>query len=190
MTKKIAIIGTHSTGKTTLSYMLAAHYKKQGKNVKIIQEVARSCPYPLNENMTQEACLWIYHEHMKKELEAIQKFDTVICDRSAFDSFIYAETTKCLDFESYYMNYSRNAASEWMLTYDKIIYITPESKNPVDDGVRSVDKSFQISVNEIFHYEVIKLQVNMLDKSKIFVTNSDAILNQEKWNESFKQFIK
>src|SRR6187402_3717402 len=91
MAKLIAITGTHGTGKTTLSFQLAAEYKKLGANVKVIQEVARCCPFPLNEHMTRETALWIYHEHSKKELEACRDHDVVICDRTKFDSFVYAE---------------------------------------------------------------------------------------------------
>src|SRR6188768_4363959 len=87
---KIAIVGTHGTGKSTLSYNLASYYKMKGKTVKIVQEVARSCPFPINEKMTIEAAKWIYLEHSRKELEA-SKNEICIGDRSVFDSFAYAE---------------------------------------------------------------------------------------------------
>ena len=152
--KKTAIIGTHSVGKSTLAYMLAAHYKRKGKSVKIIQEVARSCPYPLNEGMTKEACLWIYHEHVKKELEAIQKFDTIICDRSAIDSFMYAKAQSCFDIRDLNMVYSLKGAEEWMCSYDQIIYVKPGTVKPVADGVRSTDLLFQTTVEQEFSHAV------------------------------------
>ncbi len=150
MAKKICIIGTHGAGKTTLSYILAAHYKKLGKSVKIVQEVARSCPYPLNDGMTRESCLWIYHEQIKKELEALRTFDTVICDRSAIDSFIYAKAQKCFNYEDSFMALSYQAAHTWMYTYEKVIFVNPGNIEPVDDGVRSTDKMFQTRVHDYF----------------------------------------
>lgn len=170
MIKKIAIIGTHSTGKTTLSYILAAEQKKLGKSVKIIQEVARSCPYPLNDAMTTECCLWIYHEHVKKELEAIQKFDTVICDRSALDSFMYAISNKCYDYCDRYTFHCFQGAIEWMDTYDEIIWIRPNSKNPIPDGIRSVDKAFQMIVDREFETHHL-----LLDQEKLTVMTSDDV---------------
>lgn len=172
MIKKIAIIGTHSTGKTTLSYILASEQKKLGKSVKIIQEVARSCPYPLNEGMTRECCLWIYHEHVKKELEAIQKFDTVICDRSAIDSFMYAKVKKCFEFTDLYMHHCYQGAITWMNTYDEIIWVRPNSKNPTPDGIRSTDKEFQMDVDHEF-----KKNQLIFDHMKIKILNIDDVFS-------------
>ena len=42
---KIAVIGSHGTFKTTLIYFLAGVLKAKGRNVGIIPEVARACPY-------------------------------------------------------------------------------------------------------------------------------------------------
>ena len=89
MVKKIAITGTHGAGKTTLCFMMAGYYKKLGYNVNVVQEVARKCPFPINENMSEEAVLWIYHEHVKTELEVSRNHDIVISDRTFYDSFIY-----------------------------------------------------------------------------------------------------
>jgi len=150
MVKKIAIIGTHSAGKTTLSYLLAAKFKKENHNVKIIQEVARSCPYALNEGMSWQACLWIYHEHMRKEIEAMQKFDTIICDRSCIDSFIYAEVKGCFHLDPGEIDHNFAAACKWMESYNKIIYVKPNGMLPVDDGVRSTDVEFQKKVEFMF----------------------------------------
>lgn len=173
MIKKTAIIGTHSAGKTTLSYILAAKEKKLGRSVKIIQEVARSCPYPLNDGMTKEACLWIYHEHVKKELEAIQKFDTIICDRSAMDSFMYAMAQNCFDNSDYYMQLCLEASIKWMKTYDLIIYLKPGKVEPVEDGMRSTEKEFQLRVQNQFERFVVNLEV----KNKIFDITADDVFD-------------
>lgn len=152
MLKKIALIGSHGVGKTTLSYLLASKYKMEGRSVKIVQEVARSCPYPLNDKMSKEACLWIYHEHMKKELEASQKFDMVICDRSCIDSFMYARAQK-VDMDDDISSCYR-AACRWMGTYDKIIFVKSNSCLPKNDGFRSTDVDFQQRVEEEFGFFV------------------------------------
>lgn len=170
MIKKIAIIGSHSTGKTTLSYILAAQQKKIGRSVKIIQEVARSCPYPLNDGMTRESCLWIYLEHVKKELEAMQKFDTIICDRSAIDSFMYAIVKNCFHPLDEYMKHCFAGALEWMNTYDQIIYIEPGKGNPVFDGMRDTNKDFQMKVDQEFRKHLV-----LLDHKKIRYRNADDI---------------
>ena len=167
----ITIIGTHGTGKTTLSYLMASYYKKQGKNVKIIQETARNCPFPLNEKMTIETCLWIYHEHSKKELEAKRNHDIVICDRSSFDSFVYAKNLNlfCDNFDNLY-----NSALHHLKTaYNKVILVKPDIPL-VSDGIRSSDHSFQFEIDLLF--EQLTKNVPL---TRIF--SSDIISESQKW---------
>lgn len=148
---KIAIIGTHGVGKSSLSYMIASYYKKKDKSVKIIQEVARNCPFPLNEKMTKEACLWIFHEQMRKEIEYQSKYDYLICDRSVADSFIYALAQNCYDSADQVLYYAFMQAEMWMSTYDKIIHIVPSKRKISDDGFRSTDREFQKRVHTQFY---------------------------------------
>jgi len=166
---KIAIIGTHGTGKTTLSYNLAAHYKSLGKSVKIVQEVARSCPFPINEKMTIEAAKWIFLEHARKELEA-KKNQVIISDRSVFDSFVYAEYFKLED--ELFFEYS-NLAFQKLNQYDKLIYVRPNLFIQ-DDGVRSKDKEFQSSIDQLFAHKL---------KGKMYheIYSSNIFEKDEKW---------
>jgi thymidylate kinase len=169
MAKLIAITGTHGTGKTTLSFQLAAEYKKLGANVKIIQEVARSCPFPLNADMTVETAHWIYYEHSKKELEACRDHDVVICDRTSFDSFVYAE---CLDLD---INIGlKDCALSHLYDYDLVYFIRPDKEiNP--DNVRSVDPDFQYKIDRLFEHHYYKVPVWQRMSSTIF--NKDTSWN-------------
>ncbi len=163
----IAITGTHGTGKTTLTFQLAATYKALGANVKIVQEVARSCPFPLNDQMTYETALWIYYEHSKKELEACRTHDIVICDRTSFDSFMYAK--------SLYINglsKQREAAFKHLKDYDSLYFVRPDyKKKPINDGIRSIDIDFQKKIDLLF-YE----NINHIDHIPV---NSSQIFNKE-----------
>lgn len=60
---KIAIVGTHGIGKTTLAYQIACEAKKKGKNATVINEIARRCPFPLNDEQTPDGllCLQLLH---------------------------------------------------------------------------------------------------------------------------------
>ncbi len=44
---KIAFIGSHGVGKTTLCYDLAARLKRQDRAVDLVKEAARRCPLPI-----------------------------------------------------------------------------------------------------------------------------------------------
>jgi thymidylate kinase len=163
MSKLIAITGTHGTGKTTLSFILAAEYKKLGANVKIIQEVARSCPFPLNENMTKETALWIFHEHSKKELEAIRNHDIVICDRTSFDSFVYAAHLE-IPMDIYLIEWAHSHLYE----YDTLFYVKPSEKPPLNDGTRSIDLQFQSQIDTEFKRYLSGIDLEKIDSSLIF----------------------
>lgn len=172
---KIAVVGTHGCGKSTLVFKLAAHYKTQGFNVKIIQEVARNCPFPINEKSTIETNLWIYHEHCKQEIEASRDHEVVISDRSAYDSFIYAKFFK-MDVPE-----SLKASAHFKLEYgyDKVIYVRPDMPL-MTDGVRSPDLSFQEGVDELFH----DCFMSMLNQVPVDVMSSDIFSKEERWKLS------
>ena len=67
---KVAFIGTHGVGKTTLCYGLAARLKARDVALEIVHEVARRCPLPINEATTVAAQAWILHTQIGEELVA------------------------------------------------------------------------------------------------------------------------
>ena len=79
---KIAFVGTHGVGKTTLCFDLAAQLKRLDLGVELVKEVARRCPLPINEQTTPDAQAWILHTQMAEELSAAASYEVVICDRS------------------------------------------------------------------------------------------------------------
>ncbi len=67
---KIAFIGSHGVGKTTLCYGLAARLKARDVAVEVVHEVARRCPLPINEETSVAAQSWILHTQIAEELVA------------------------------------------------------------------------------------------------------------------------
>lgn len=164
---KIAITGTHGAGKSTLSYVLASQFKLMGKNVKIIQEVARTCPFPINEGMSKEAAIWIFLEHARKELEAEKKHEIVVCDRTLYDSFVYAKHFKLFELDDPDTQFER-LAYERLKDYDKIFFVEPTLPLLVDN-VRSPDEEFRDSVHAIFEGVIQTLSnVEKIDQKLIF----------------------
>ena len=133
--KKIACIGTHSVGKSTLCYQLASKYKSQGENVYVLQEQVRFSPFPIHGAMVYETAIWTSTSQISKELEAIQKgFSLMVCDRTAFDPFVYA---------GYYKLKGIPEA--------EIYFVRPSDGHvAVEDGVRSVDLEFIHSIDSLF----------------------------------------
>jgi nicotinamide riboside kinase len=136
---KIALIGSHGVGKTTLCFELAARLKRRNVDVEIVREVARRCPLPINQETTVEAQEWILHSQVAAEIEAGVNHDAVLCDRSVLDNYCYlvlaAGTQKIWER---FLDY-------WLRTYDVLIHV-PLWVRPTYDGVRAVDAGFQEQV--------------------------------------------
>lgn len=165
---KIAIIGTHGIGKTTLAYMLAAKAQKKGYSVSVIQEVARMSPFPLNDDFTVDSAQWIITSQINRELNAkASKVNCLICDRSAYDPICYLDAGSHQN-DSY--EKIRLYAEEWLKTYDKILFVIPDGVKLSDDGFRSLDAEFQNKVHEEFQ----KLYINF-NNDRIMQIHSSCI---------------
>jgi thymidylate kinase len=84
---KIALIGSHGVGKTTLCFELAALLKRRNADVELVREVARRCPLPINQDTTLAAQEWILLTQIAWEIEAAATHEVVLCDRSALDNY-------------------------------------------------------------------------------------------------------
>ena len=128
---KIAFIGAHGVGKTTLCYDLAARLKRQDRVVDLVMEVARRSPLPINRDTTVEAQRWILHTQIAEEISAGAAGGIVICDRSVLDNYAYlvhrAGRQPALDA----------LVAEWVRTYHRLFKV-PVLGVPTFDGRRDV----------------------------------------------------
>jgi nicotinamide riboside kinase len=138
---KIAFVGSHGVGKTTLCYGLAARLKARDIACEVVHEVARRCPLPINRNTTAAAQAWILHNQIAEELVAGERYPVVICDRSVLDNYVYlllaAGRQEMLD----------HLVDAWVRTYALLVEV-PIVDEPSPDGIRSSDPSFQREVEE------------------------------------------
>jgi len=93
MVYKIGLLGTHGTGKTTLSHDIAKEFKKRKYTVRVIGEiatVAKERGFFIDQNTTLEAQGWILLRQCAAELEAeIHGYKIAICDRTVYDNNKY-----------------------------------------------------------------------------------------------------
>ena len=137
---KIAFIGSHGVGKTTLCYDLAARLKRQDRSVDLVAEVARSCPLPINRETTLQAQAWILHTQIAREIATAAQCDIVICDRSVLDNYAYLvqQTGRHPAYDA--------LVQEWVGTYDQLFKV-PITAAPSFDGTRDVSHSFQLDID-------------------------------------------
>jgi nicotinamide riboside kinase len=144
---KLAFIGSHGVGKTTLCYGLAARLKARDLAVEVVHEVARRCPLPINEETSVASESWILHAQIAEEIVAQHRYEVVLCDRSVLDNYVYlllaAGPRPGLD----------ELVARWIATYDVLVHV-PVVADPSPDGVRSRDPAFQRAVDRRLEQEL------------------------------------
>ena len=140
---KLALIGTHGVGKTTLAYEICSLLKKADHHVELVTEVARRSPFPVNEATTLEGQLWILHAQIAAELEAGARAPHVICDRAALDNYCYLVN-----------KFGRQPHLEhwlewWMNTYSLLVAVPPLTDGIPPDGFRSENLEFQQRIHDL-----------------------------------------
>ena len=155
---KIAFIGSHGVGKTTLCYDLVSALKRHGLNADMVKEVARRCPLPINEETTLDAQAWILHTQIAEEIASSAMFEAVICDRSVLDNYAYLVT-----------RVGRKPALDalvvaWSAGYDALFKV-PVVAAPTFDGKRAVSVAFQLEIDATIDrlVEAFGITVHRLD---------------------------
>jgi thymidylate kinase len=152
---KVAFVGTHGVGKTTLCYDLAAQLKRLDLGVELVKEVARRCPLPINEKTTPDAQAWILHTQMAEELAAAAIYEVVICDRSVLDNYAYlvARIGRKPEFDA--------LVRSWIGSYN-FLFKVPVLDAPSFDGTRAVSQNFQVEIDEIIDELLSSFGVDLL----------------------------
>jgi nicotinamide riboside kinase len=139
---KIAFIGTHGVGKTTLCFELAAALKRLDLSVDLVKEVARGCPLPINRETTDAAQNWILHTQVAQEIELTAAFDAIVCDRAVIDNYAYMVQAagRRPEIEPFIRH--------WMATYDLLVKV-PVIAAPTFDGTRDTSVDFQTAIDRL-----------------------------------------
>jgi thymidylate kinase len=139
---KLAFIGTHGVGKTTLCYDLAAALKRQSVNVDMVKEVARLSPLPINRKTSLDAQTWILTTQVAEEIRSAAHHEVVVCDRSVLDNYAY------LSFACGRQRAIERFVDYWMKSYT-LLFKVPISGQAAADGVRDTDEFFMRQIDQL-----------------------------------------
>jgi len=153
---KVAFIGSHGVGKTTLCYGLAARLKARDVSLEVVGEIARRCPLPINRGTTLAAQSWILHTQIAEELIAEERHRVVICDRSVLDNYIY------LLLAAGHQPPLESLIAAWLETYDLLVHV-PIIQSLDPDGFRSTDPAFQELVEDRLVAEIDRCELEVFD---------------------------
>lgn len=165
---KIGITGSTCSGKTTFINYLMFTMEGIRDKVEIINERAMECPYPLNDKGGFRTQWWIQSQQILKELEAKNRSEIVITDRTVFDSIPYLQIAPYTNEE---LDFVVKTAQNWnrFYPYDYVFYFAPIVRLALSDGAHK----FQMNIDEklrrilsynIYHDKIIYIPYN---KNKI-----------------------
>lgn len=169
---KIALIGTHGVGKTTLAFDICSLLKKAGHNVELVTELARHSPFPVNEATTLEGQLWILHAQIAAELVAAHRAPHVICDRAVIDNYCYL-MNKCGPRPSL-----EPWLEAWTNTYDLLAGVPLPDTPPPPDGFRAEDRSFQERIDRLLREVLSRPPFERFGERILWLSN-----DRERWAE-------
>ena len=179
---KIAFIGTHGVGKTTLCYDLAAALKRRGLDADIVKEVARLSPLPINRKTSLEAQTWILMTQIAEEIRSASQNRIVVCDRSVLDNYAYM-VLACGRQRSI-----ERFVDYWMRTYD-LLFKVPIVGQASPDGVRDTDEFFMRAIDDQVESLLVEKEITCqrlpADRDAWIDVVKDLVLRQPQVAEKF-----
>jgi thymidylate kinase len=162
---KIALAGSHGTGKTTLAECL----REKLIALDIVATITEETPRLICDLVDDQEYFRRGNNSLTKQLmislgqlvleEQSRTSDIQICDRTlmdhlAYSMYLFPEEILENDFLTIYEKF----IAEHCKSYDKIFYFPIEFK-PVDDGMREADEAFQAEIDRLilmyFHKHLI-----------------------------------
>jgi hypothetical protein len=177
---KIAITGTHSSGKTTFLQSLEQELNGMGLRIHRIGDFARRAQglgFPILTQHTYESTLWIMAECLRCEAEASLQNDVILVDRPVIDALGYLHAALQVSARTI-----DNRRSGELMTivkahtpdYDVLIRTALDTDIAVGDG-RDSDAAFRVEVASS-----IERLVNQIKPKALILTsgNRDKIVER------------
>jgi hypothetical protein len=174
MALKIAIAGTHSTGKTTLLQGVADTLQGLGYTVARVSDLAveaRGHGFPILRDHTFASTLWIMARGITLELEATLRADVVMVDRPVPDAMGYlvaALKYRGSHLKQPELDYLQMLVKHHAATYGRIFKTMIDQSKPIDGNKqRDMDPRFReevdVALDQVF--SELEIPVNFLDQN-------------------------
>ncbi|MGR3549636.1 AAA family ATPase [Pseudooceanicola sp.] len=161
-TVKIAVAGTHSTGKTTFMEELKRRMINAGLNVAYVHDSAaeaRAAGFPILRCHTFESTAWLIAQAIRLETVAALEAAVILIDRPVPDAFGYliaALRTTGRSIDQDRLSRLEGICEAWVKEYD-LIFVTRLDKNiPIGQG-RDDDNVFRAAADEAVAEVFMKL---------------------------------
>lgn len=150
---KIAVIGSHGTGKTTICRGLAKKFRLN--YIPDIVAEAFRLKFPINESTPPETQLWILSKQLELERNTPEHW---IMEKSLWDNIIYGE----FSIKDTSVTKVIKEIVEKNASYDLVFYCPIEFPIP-DDGLRSLNKNFQEAIDSSFRQYLNRHKIQFIE---------------------------
>jgi nicotinamide riboside kinase len=142
---KIAIVGAHGSGKSTIISSVYSRLKKNNSRVFVAPEVARSSLFLAAGEKTPKMQMDLFGRQISSEMSNSRNCDILLCDRSLFDILMYTRLFFKSDEEA--ISYSKSMSlfcENYSSSYDHV-FLTSKLYSPsaVKDDIRPEDENLQ-----------------------------------------------
>ncbi|THU86804.1 hypothetical protein K435DRAFT_731257 [Dendrothele bispora CBS 962.96] len=193
-TKCIYLVGPSSTGKTTLCNALAAKLTLPKSCIvsEVAREVLRTQGFTRKDIGLLEMQRAIMEAHLKRESEASEENDILLCDRSAIDPIAYAVLTTKDESHAKERMSILTSSGEFQMALERyrsslFILLLPVEEWLEDDGIRSLEDQdrcaevFKRVLGELgIEYKELGPNLKDLARRVDFVLNEISILEELK----------
>jgi hypothetical protein len=162
--KKIGLIGTSCSGKTTTAYALTSRIKSYGVLADCLTSQDRRFSFDRKYLESEEAQNWMITNLISKEIDMSLHgdIDILVTDRTPFDLMAYYLTQYSTSLAHGCYSY----VQEWMKTYTLLYYLPPlpyhnDNKRPSDEFRLKVDKQI-LAMIPIHELDIKQLELHEL----------------------------
>jgi predicted ATPase len=145
----IAFTGSHGVGKTTAVFKKAHDLKMkyENKTIGICSEVSLECPYPINKNTTNQSQLWMFANHLKRELTLLAQYDLIVSDRTIIDIIAYTQWAGYEDLSIGMLEIAKNHIQ----VYKEIIFKPIDGNNFLfnDNHREAIDHKYRVGIETV-----------------------------------------
>ena len=147
---KIGFSGAHGTGKTSFISILEKELKNKSITYKTVGGIASLCPLPILRSHTIESTLWIATKGILEEIEAENKCQVVLVDRSILDCWAYFKAAGQNDsINENKLKTLVDSIKNWLPTYDIIYQTIIDDTIPIENRKgRDLDINYRKTVGE------------------------------------------
>ena len=125
------------------------------KSVCLLCDMEALCPFPINQESSEQAQSWMFSNQIQKELQAAERFDILVTDRTLVDIIAYTYVAGFESLAAGMLGY----AEQYVKVYDEI-YVKQLKFNSLlhEDGIRDPDPDFRASVESVLKDLYAQLQ--------------------------------